>query len=250
VAVDQALVAQIRKGLADVADPQRAPAMQAYMKSELPFFGVPAPAARRVFRAAIDAHPPPDRESWLDSVAALWDEAEHREERYGALALARHRRYRPLQDADLLPFYAQLVRSGAWWDLVDDIASHLVGPILLSHRETAAPVVRGWSTDDDRWLRRTSVICQLGAKDRTDVDLLTAAIDANVDDRDFFLRKAIGWALREHARTDPDWVRAFVAARSDRLSGLSRREALKHLGPLDDGPRRPEPQPAGTGRTP
>jgi 3-methyladenine DNA glycosylase AlkD len=165
-------------------------------------------------------------------VGALWDEAEHREERYAALALAGHRRYRDHQDAELLPFYAHLVRSGAWWDLVDDIASHLVGPILLSHHESAAPVVRGWASDDDRWLRRTSVICQLGAKDRTDVDMLTSAIDANVDDRDVFLRKAIGWALREYARTDPDWVRAFVAARADRLSGLSRREALKHLGPL------------------
>ena len=89
--------------------------------------------------------------------------------------------------------------------------------------------MREWATDDDRWLRRTAVICQVGAKDRTDLDLLSHAIEANLDDRDFFLRKAIGWALRQHARTDPDWVRAFVAAHDDRLSGLSRREALKHL---------------------
>ena len=86
--------------------------------------------------------------------------------------------------------------------------------------------------DEDRWLRRTSVIAQLLAKDRTDLDLLTTAIDVNLDDQDFFLRKAIGWALRQYARTDPDWVRTFVADRGDRLSPLSRREALKHLGPL------------------
>jgi 3-methyladenine DNA glycosylase AlkD len=230
VAVDQELVQQVRKGLAEAADPERAPAMQDYMKSQLPFFGVPAPAARKVFRAAIDAHPLPDRQSWLDTVAALWTEATHREERYAALALAGHRRYRAHQDADLLPFYAELVCTGAWWDLVDDIATHLVGPILLSHPAEATPVVRTWATDADRWLRRTAVICQLGAKDRTDVDLLATAIDANIDDRDFFLRKAIGWALRQYARTDPDWVRAFVSARAARLSALSRREALKHLG--------------------
>jgi 3-methyladenine DNA glycosylase AlkD len=230
VAVDQELVAQVRKGLAEVGDPERAPAMQAYMKSEMPFHGVPAPVARKVFRAAIDAHPLPDRQSWQDTVAALWSEATHREERYAALALAGHRRYRVHQDADLLPFYADLVRTGAWWDVVDDIASHLVGPILLSHPAAATPVVRAWATDRDLWLRRTAVICQLGAKDRTDVALLTAAIDANIDDREFFLRKAIGWALRQYARTDPDWVRAFVAARDGRLSTLSRREALKHLG--------------------
>ena len=85
-------------------------------------------------------------------------------------------------------------------------------------------------TDEDRWLRRTSVICQVAAKDSTDVALLELACEVNLDDGDFFLRKAIGWALRQHARTDPDWVRAFVAAHGDRISGLSRREALKHLG--------------------
>jgi 3-methyladenine DNA glycosylase AlkD len=230
VAVDQELVEQVRKGLAEAADPQRAPAMQAYMKSRMPFHGVPAPVARRVFRAAIEAHPLPDRQSWLATVSALWEGATHREERYAALALAGHRRYRQHQDADLLPFYAGLVRTGAWWDLVDDIASHLVGPILLTHHDAAAPTVRAWAEDEDMWLRRTAIICQLGARDRTDVDLLTGAIDANVESREFFLRKAIGWALRAYARTDPEWVRAFVAARADRLSALSRREALKHLG--------------------
>ena len=73
------------------------------------------------------------------------------------------------------------------------------------------------------------MICQVGAKDRTDVALLTTAVEANLDDWDFFLRKAIGWALRQFARTDPDWVRDFVAAHDERLSHLSRREALKHL---------------------
>ena len=71
----------------------------------------------------------------------------------------------------------------------------------------------------------------MAAKDRTDVPLLAMAVEANLDDRDFFLRKAIGWALRQHARTDPDWVRAFVEVHDDQLSGLSRREALKHLSP-------------------
>jgi 3-methyladenine DNA glycosylase AlkD len=78
-------------------------------------------------------------------------------------------------------------------------------------------------------LRRTSVICQLGARERTDLDLLTEAVEANLDDRSFWLRKAIGWALRQYARTDPDWVRDRVAEWDGRLSGLSRREALRHL---------------------
>lgn len=229
VSAERALVEEIRAGLAAAADPERAPRMQAYMKSAMAFHGVGAPVARAVFRAAIDAHPLPDARTWQDTVAALWEEAMHREERYGALAVARHRRYRGYLQPGILPLLARLVRTGAWWDLVDDIASHLVGPVLLAHPSATAPVVRAWAVDEDRWLRRTAVICQLGAKERTDLTLLADVVDANAADPDFFLRKGIGWALRQYAWVDPDWVRAFVAARADRLSPLSRREALKNV---------------------
>jgi 3-methyladenine DNA glycosylase AlkD len=83
--------------------------------------------------------------------------------------------------------------------------------------------------DDHLWLRRTSVLSQLGAKDETDVVLLREAVEHHLDDGTFWLRKAIGWALRDYARTDPDWVRAEVARLGDRMSGLSRREAMKHV---------------------
>jgi 3-methyladenine DNA glycosylase AlkD len=121
-----------------------------------------------------------------------------------------------------------MIVTGAWWDFVDEIAPRFVGPLRISYPDTVTPLLRDWATDADRWRRRSSVICQIGAKADTDLALLAYAIEANVADRDFFLRKAIGWALRHHARTDPDWVRAFVDAHPD-LSGLSRREALKHL---------------------
>lgn len=224
------LAGDLRAGLAAAADPARAPAMQAYMKSELPYYGVPAPSCRVLFRKTIAAHPLPDGAAWLATVHELWDRASHREERYAALALVRDRRYAAFRDADALPLYRHLVVTGAWWDLVDDIAPHLVGPLLLEHPTPVRPIVLGWASDADRWLRRTAVICQLGAGDRTDLGLLAAAVEANLDDPDFFLRKAIGWALRQYVRTDPGWVREFVSAHDDRISGLSRREALKHLG--------------------
>jgi 3-methyladenine DNA glycosylase AlkD len=229
-----ALVRELRAGLAAAADPAAAPAMQAYMKSDLPYYGVRSAGARAVFSAGIAAHPLPDRAAWLAAVRRLWDEATHREELYAALAVLRDRRYAEHRDPDVLPVYRHVLVTGAWWDVVDDAATHLVGPLLLAHPAAVGPVLRAWAVDEDRWLRRTAVIAQLLAKDRTDLDLLTTAIDANLDDRDFFLRKAIGWALRQYARTDPDWVRAFVAERGDRLSPLSRREALKHLGSLGD----------------
>ncbi len=107
---------------------------------------------------------------------------------------------------------------------------HLVGAALQADRAAPTPVLRDWATDPESlWLRRTAVMCQVGAKAEVDRDLLRFAIEANLDDRTFWLRKAIGWALRDHARTDPDWVRAEVARLGDRLSGLSRREATKHL---------------------
>ena len=125
--------------------------------------------------------------------------------------------------------YREMIISGAWWDHVDEV-SHRIRDLLLEWPDVISPIVRGWAIDDDRWLRRVAVICQVGAKDRTDRVLLSDAVLANAADRDFFLRKAIGWALRDYARTDPAWVRNFVAAHEDALSPLSKREALKHLG--------------------
>lgn len=226
----------LRAGLAAAADPAAAPAMQAYMKSDLPYYGVRASSCRAVCTSVIAAHPLPDRAAWLAAVRRLWDEVTHREELYAALALLRDRRYAGHRDPGVLPVYRHVLVTGAWWDVVDDTAAHLVGPLLLAHPAEVGPVLRAWAVDEDRWLRRTAVIAQLMAKERTELDLLTTAIEANLDDRDFFLRKAIGWALRQYARTDPDWVRAFVSDHAERLSPLSRREALKHLGPLGGPP--------------
>jgi 3-methyladenine DNA glycosylase AlkD len=124
--------------------------------------------------------------------------------------------------------------TGAWWDLVDTIASHHVREILERFPGEVTPLLERWAVDDDLWLRRTAMLSQLGRKSATDVELLRIVLESNLEDslhgREFFIRKALGWALRDHARTDPDWVRAFVTEHESRLSGLSRREALKHLG--------------------
>jgi 3-methyladenine DNA glycosylase AlkD len=121
-----------------------------------------------------------------------------------------------------------LLVSGAWWDFVDEIAVRRIGPILRAEPDALTPQMRNWARDADRWRRRTSVICQVGSKSGTDTELLTHTIEATIDDPDFFLRKGIGWALREYAKTNPGWVRRFADTHPE-LSGLSRREALKHL---------------------
>ncbi len=226
---DSGLVRDVRDRLKAAGDPEKARTMRAYMKSELPYHGVPAPGCRVIFREVLAEHALPDRAAWQATVLELWDRATHREEWYAALALVRDRRYAAYRDASTLPLYRRLLVTGAWWDVVDDVATHLVGPVLLAQPGKVRPVVVSWATDEDRWLRRTSVICQVAAKDGTDLALLELACEANLDDRDFFLRKAIGWALRQHARTDPMWVTDFVTRHGHRISGLSRREALKHL---------------------
>lgn len=227
------LVRLVRRRIAEVADPGRAPRMQAYMKSSMPYRGVTSVPLRALCRKVYDAHPLPDRASWESCVRTLWDDAGYREERYAAMALTSHRLYRAHQDPETLGLYRHLVVSGAWWDFVDSLASHNVGAILATHPLDVTPTMREWAVDDDLWLRRTAILCQLQRKEATDVDLLRDTLEVNLEGSrfgsEFFVRKAVGWALRQHARVDPDWVRAFVARHQDRLSGLSRREALKHL---------------------
>ncbi|ANN18552.1 DNA alkylation repair protein [Amycolatopsis orientalis] len=227
--VVKSLVSAVRNGLAGLADPEKATAMRAYMKSEMPFLGVQKPARAALLKSVFAHHLLPDEVTFSTAVLTLWREAEFREERYAAIDLSGHRAYAHLQDSGLLGLYEEMIVTGAWWDHVDELAIRRVGPILRAEPETVAPLMLTWAYDEDRWRRRTSVICQIGAKDATDTDLLTRAVEANLDDRDFFLRKGIGWALRAYAKTEPDWVRAFVAAHPA-LSPLSRREALKHLG--------------------
>jgi 3-methyladenine DNA glycosylase AlkD len=129
---------------------------------------------------------------------------------------------------EVLDLWREMIVTGAWWDHVDAVA-HRIGALLLAHRDHMTPLIRDWARDPDRWLRRSSIICQLSLKSRTDVALLQEVITVNAADPEFFVRKAIGWALRDYARTDPDWVRALVADQIAVLSPLSRREALKHL---------------------
>lgn len=226
---DRDLVETVRAALQEAGDPQRAERQRTYMRSQLPFHGVAVTGVRQVLRPVLAASFPGSRPVWEATVRALWDEATHREERYAALGLARHRTARPWRDVASLQLWRHMVVTGSWWDLVDEIAAHLVGDVLARHRTAATPVVRAWAQDDDQWLRRTAVLSQLGHRKDTDRGLLAHVVEQNLADTSFWLRKAIGWSLRDLARTDPDWVLAQVEQFGDRLSPLSRREALKHL---------------------
>ncbi|MFT4258219.1 DNA alkylation repair protein [Microbacterium sp.] len=219
-----ALAGSIRLALRDAADPSIAPGQQAYMKSSMPFLGVKVPVARRLARTLARGNS--DADDLRANALELWREATHREERYAATELMG---LRPLRGRlEEMPVHEEMIRTGAWWDHVDEV-SHRLAETLDGHPDEVAPVLRAWSRDDDLWIRRASIISQLGRRGATDTELLVEVIAPNLGDDEFFIRKAIGWALRDYARTDPGWVLAFVAAHEAELSGLSRREALKHL---------------------
>ncbi|MEA1264470.1 MULTISPECIES: DNA alkylation repair protein [unclassified Microbacterium] len=216
------LVQSIRSALRDEADPELAPAQQAYMKSALPFLGVRVPGVRAVARGL--AREVTDTAVLRGTALVLWREAAFREERYAASALMALRPVRAR--LDMLDVHEEMIRTGAWWDHVDEV-SHRLTETLDAHPAEMTPVLRTWSRDDDFWVRRASIISQLGRRGATDRELLATVIEPNLADTEFFIRKAIGWALRELGKTDPAWVRAFVE--SHELSPLSRREALKLL---------------------
>lgn len=229
----------VREALEAVADPDKAGAMQAYMKSEMPYLGVQKPERARTLRpilAALEVNGPA---SLAEAAAELWDAADYREERYAALDVLDARRHRKHHTWALKPLLIRFITEGAWWDLVD-ACSGPVGRLLLDAPDAMRRELRAWARGPDLWLRRSTMIAQLRFKTDLDFALLDEVIQSSLTapglesplvekDQRFFLAKAAGWALRTHARVDPDRVRQYLADQPE-LPKLTRREAAKHLG--------------------
>ena len=224
------LLAAVRDALRAEREPDRAAGQQRYMKSAMPFLGVTVPVMRRAARAAFDRRPPPTVEVWRATILALWREAGYREERYAAIELAVHRPFRRWMTMDTIPMLNELIVDGAWWDYVDRIAPAGLGRILVSQPQPMGALMRAWARDENVWRRRAALLCQLGLKEDTDPALLYDCLEACLGHDEFFVQKAMGWALRAFARVDPAGVRRFVASHEASLSKLTRREALKHVG--------------------
>lgn len=199
------------------------------MKSAMPFHGVDAPTLRAICRRVFAAHPVEDSATWQTDVLAIWRGATFREERYAAIELTGDRRARPFQRMDALGMYEEMIVTGAWWDLVDAVASKRLGEILKNEPVPMRKAMRAWSRSDDLWKRRSAILCQITFRKNTDLDLLFELIDPSLESREFFLRKAIGWALRSYAWTDERPIVRYVEKNRARLSPLSIREALKNV---------------------
>jgi 3-methyladenine DNA glycosylase AlkD len=203
--------------------------MQTYMKSTMPYHGVPAALLAKVCKGVFADMPLTTASLWRAQVLELWRGAKFREERYAALHLAGDKRARSFQTPEAMTLYEELVVNGAWWDCVDSIASHRIGGILAGHPTVMQPKMQSWSRSDNMWKRRSAIICQLDFKADTDLPLLYAYIEPSLASREFFLQKAIGWALRQYAWTDAAEIERYVQQHSCQLSALSRREALKNI---------------------
>jgi 3-methyladenine DNA glycosylase AlkD len=219
--------------LAKAADPVKASQMQAYMKTDMPFFGVQKAGRTPIFRRLVADFRPRTEDEYEDLVRALWA-LPHREERYLALAVAG--RFEEFIKPERLDLYEDLIVQGAWWDFVDDVATHLIRRLVVDYPNEAWPVVDEWIDDQNMWLRRSAILCQVGAKQATDRRRLFLYCQARAHEREFFIRKAIGWALREYAKIEPAAVAGFLTQHRADLSGLSYREASKHIENLS-GPR-------------
>ncbi|WP_415840277.1 DNA alkylation repair protein, partial [Nocardiopsis gilva] len=227
------LIAAVRDRLREMGDPEKAGPMRDYMKSDLPFHGVQAGRRRRAMDEIFAAYPISDPVTWDDTTRTLWRAATHREERYAAVQLTGHHLYRDFQGPGAVGLYEDLIVAGAWWDYVDEIAVRRIGPMLRDDPAHMRPIIRTWASSGDLWLRRTAIICQNTAGAATDARLLFDVIEPNLGHQGFFIRKAIGWALRSYGRVDPDAVVRFIKETEQRMSPLSRREALKNLKDAD-----------------
>lgn len=213
-------------------DPARAATMSAYMRGQFPFLGIPSPQQKALLRDVLTGIGKPGQHDLREAAMGLWRLPE-REYQYAAAALLR--RFVQVCDEACLSTIHHLIITKSWWDTVDALAVHVVGPLAARFPALNA-VMDGWASSANIWLARTAILHQIAYKDRTDSSRLFRYCLERSGDTEFFIRKAIGWALREYSKTDGDAVRTFVSQHEAELSGLSKREAMLRL---NGGRRKP-----------
>jgi 3-methyladenine DNA glycosylase AlkD len=207
------------------ADKNRINAMQAYLKTQQPMFGVMAPARKTALKETLCDHPISDQIDYLQFVNAQWSHS-HREVQYCAIdTAAKHKRY---HTADAVSLFEKMAWQAKWWDLTDNIACNLIGSLLLIDRsyQTTLDV---WAQHSDLWIRRTSLLAHLKHKHEMDIEAVSNTILTLTTDKQFFIQKAIGWILREYSKTDSVWVREFIDLHHLELSRLAIKEGSRRL---------------------
>lgn len=194
------------------------------MKHHFPFYGIKSPQRKEVLSPYLRTAGKLPYEKSIHLVYSLWERRE-RECQYAALAIfEKQKKNLPITAKEDILYF---VTHKSWWDTVDHLASHMSGAYFQHYPELLSSTLQQWITDENMWVRRTALLTQLKYKDKTNKDLLFSLIEECMDENEFFIKKAIGWALREYSKTDREAVESFVARQS--LAKLSEREALKWL---------------------
>ena len=219
-----AFVKRIRADFEANRNPVNAAPMAKYMLNQFPFLGIHMPQCRALLTPAMLEFKPWIDEKFLEHAARAMFRLPEREYHHAAVMLLD--RFQSKLTRVSIALLRELIQKNSWWDTVDALSTRCVGPLVLRYPRLQGEM-DAWSTDADLWIRRCAIVHQLRHKSRTDVERLFSYCVANAADKDFFIRKAIGWALRYHARTDARAVVEFVAEHPE-LSNLSKKEALKH----------------------
>jgi 3-methyladenine DNA glycosylase AlkD len=222
--VKSSFVDNIANTFANVADQHRADAMSAYMKNKFVFFGIPSPKRKEIVLFELKNLKLKNSDELHVLLLDLWEKPE-REYQYTAMLLAE--RYKKLWNKDSILVFEEMLINASWWDTVDTISSHCIGPFFQKYPELKKVYLYQWENSSNMWLKRVCIIHQLTYKHGTDTDYLEKIIFMNQESKEFFIQKAIGWALRQYAKVNPIWVNNFVA--SNTLKPLSSREALKNI---------------------
>jgi 3-methyladenine DNA glycosylase AlkD len=198
--------------------------MKAYLKNHFPFLGIKSPLRKELLKEQFVEYALPEPEQFFAEVWTLFELPE-REYQYAAIALI-DKMKKQLTTEDF-PALLQLIETKSWWDSVDSIAPAFVGHLVKIDRVYGEKNMLEWSLSDNMWTNRSAILHQLKFKQETDTDLLFKIIGQHSSSKEFFIQKAIGWALREYAKTNADCVKSFVEGHP--LKPLSKREALKHF---------------------
>ena len=213
---------ELKKRFESHANPENAMPMAAYMKNKFKFLGLKSPLRKDLQKGFMKEAGNLEAKDFKKLVRLLWNQP-FREYQYTVAELLD--KYKKRLNKDYIAEFEWLITNKSWWDSVDGIAPRSLGYYFILYPEMIPEYIPKWIRQDNFWLQRAAILFQLKYKEKTNVDLLFQIVNELKNSNEFFIRKAIGWALREYSKTNPKEVAIFVAA--NKLSNLSHREALK-----------------------